>query len=99
MHVGQYRFIGADQRRRILEHVHGVGEAFGCQAYHQAQSVRAQIHRLAENSRVKMQEFGLVVGGPAENLCTEMRLGIHRHNEVGKLNSGVSAVQFAAYTL
>jgi hypothetical protein len=99
MHIAQYRFIGADHRRRILKYVHGVGEAFGRQAHHQAQSVRAQIHRLAQNSRVKMQQFRLVVGGPAKNLCTEMGLGIDRHDDVGKLNSGVGAIQFAAHAL
>jgi hypothetical protein len=40
-----------------------------------------------------------VVGGAAKNLCTEMGLGIDRHDDVGKLNSGVGAVQFAAHAL
>ncbi|MGA2843125.1 MAG: hypothetical protein ABSG18_23835 [Steroidobacteraceae bacterium] len=40
-----------------------------------------------------------VVGGAAKNLCTEMGLGIDRHDEVRKLNSGVGAIQFAAHAL
>jgi len=43
-----------------------------------------------------MQQFGLVVCGPAEDLRTEMRLGIDRHDEVWELHPGVCLVQFAA---
>lgn len=46
-----------------------------------------------------MQKLGLVIGRAAQNLRTEMRFGIDRHDEVRKLHSWVGAIKLSAHIL